>query len=283
MSQFEIVDSHVHFWNPKALEYFWLTPSQPVFLQQAFLPDQLESERLQTGVKYGVHVQVGHDPRENDWILEITKPYPWIRGVVGWLDLTATDLAVQLEHRKKDPRFKGVRHLTHAIEDANWLGRKDVEAGLEILAAHDLSLDLVLKPDQLELAFEVVAAHPKLGFVLDHMGNPPFRGDYETWQKNFSKLATLPNLVCKISGLLTGFDGAPDLELLRETIHFGFTNFSSTRLMFGGDHPISALAAPYQRTLEMIRDAVGKLEEDDARAFWSGNAIRVYKLKFEEG
>jgi L-fuconolactonase len=163
------------------------------------------------------------------------------------------------------------------------LGRKDVGAGLEILTAHDLSLDLVLKPDQLELAFEVVAAHPKLRFVLDHMGNPPFTGDYETWQKNFSKLATLPNLVCKISGLLTGFDGAPDLELLRETIHFGFTNFSSTRLMFGGDHPISVLAAPYQRTLEMIRDAVGKLEEDEARAFWSGNAIRVYKLKFEEG
>ena len=278
MDQFEIVDTHVHFWNPDALEYFWLTSDQPEFLRQAFLPDQLEPERLNAGVKYGVYVQVGHDPRENDWILEITKPHPWIRGIVGWLDLTATDLATQIEQAKKDSRFKGVRHLTHAIEDANWLRRKDVNAGLEILAANDLSLDLVLRPDQLELAFDVIAAHSNLSFILDHMGNPPFTGDYDRWQENFSRLATLPNLVCKISGLLTGFQGATDLELLRETIDFGFKHFRASRLMYGGDYPISALVAPYQRTLEIIRNAIEKLEEDDARGFWFDNAMRIYKL-----
>jgi len=79
-----IVDTHVHFWNPAALDYFWLKPSEPEALRRAFMPDELEPQRVEAGVTHGVYVQVGHDPRENDWILNATRPYPWIRGIVGW-------------------------------------------------------------------------------------------------------------------------------------------------------------------------------------------------------
>ena len=276
-----MVDTHVHFWDPAALDYFWLTPSEPRALQRAFLPDELESQRITAGVTHGVYVQVGHDPRENDWILEVTRAYPWIRGIVGWLDLRATDLASQIKRVTRDPRFKGVRHLMHAIDDPNWLTRKDVQAGLEIVADHGLSLDLVLRADQLEMVADVIAAHPRVSFVLDHTGNPPFHGDLERWRTNIKQLVTLPNLVCKISGLLTGFNGVPDLALLRETIQFGFATFSMNRVMFGGDWPVSTLAAPYQRTLEIMREAVGSLAPSDARAFWSENAARVYRLDLD--
>lgn len=274
-----IVDTHVHFWDPAALEYFWLTPSEPVALHRAFMPDELEPQRIEAGVTHGVHVQVGHDPGENDWILEVTRGYPWIRGIVGWVDLMASDLGGQLERATRDPRFKGVRHLTHAIDDPHWLARKDVQAGLETVAGHGLSLDLVLRPDQLEMARDVIAAHPRVSFVLDHMGNPPFDGNLERWRTDLARLAALPNLVCKISGLLTNFKQAIDFGLLRETIHFGFSIFSTGRVMFGGDWPVSTLAAPYRRTLEIVREAVGVLPESDARAFWSGNATRVYRLE----
>jgi L-fuconolactonase len=278
-----IVDTHVHFWNPEALAYFWLTPSQPAALQRAFMPDELEPQRISSNVQYGVYVQVGHDPRENDWVLEVTRPYPWIRGIVGWLDLNAPDLEPQIECVTKDARFKGVRHLTHAIDDSNWLTRTDFQAGLEIIGNHDLSVDLVLRADQLEMVFEVIAAHPRVTFVLDHMGNPPFNGDLEQWRVDLARLATLPNLCCKISGLLTGFKGAPDLELLREIIHFGFSVFSTQRVMFGGDWPVSTLAAPYPRTLQIMQEAVSSLPEPDARAFWSDNAMRVYRLDLPPG
>ncbi len=276
-----IVDTHVHFWNPAALDYFWLKPSEPEALRRAFMPDELEPQRVEAGVTHGVYVQVGHDPRENDWILNATRPYPWIRGIVGWLDLTAPDLESQMTRASRDPRFKGVRHLTHAITDQNWLTRKDVQAGLETVADHGLSVDLVLRADQLEMVFDVIAAHPRVAFVLDHMGNPPFNGDLEGWRADIARLAALPNLTCKVSGLLTGFSGAPDLELLRETIDFGFSLFSTNRALFGGDWPVSTLAAPYQRTLEIVREAVGALPEPDARAFWSDNAVRVYRLDLD--
>lgn len=276
-----IVDTHVHFWDPAALEYFWLTPSEPQALHRAFMPAELEPQRIAAGVAHGVYVQVGHDPRENDWVLEVTRPYPWIRGVVGWLDLSAPDLASQIERVTRDPRFKGVRHLTQAIDDPNWVTRQDVQAGLETVADHGLSLDLVLRPDQLEMVADVIAAHPRVPFVLDHMGNPPFHSDLKRWRADITRLATLPNLVCKISGLLTGFNGVPDLTLLRETIQFSFTTFSMERVMFGGDWPVSTLAAPYQRTLEIMREAVGSLAPSDARAFWSGNAARFYRLDLD--
>ena len=276
----QIVDTHVHFWNPSHLEYFWLTPAEPAFLQQTFLPGHLEPERVLAGVTHGVFVQASHDPHENHWILEITKPYPWIAGVVGWLDLTAPNLAAQLEQITLDSRFKGVRHLTHAIQDANWLAREDVNAGLECLAVHGLSVDLVLRPDQLELAYRVIKAHPNLSFILDHMGNPPFSGDLAQWRSDFARLASLPNLVCKISGLLTGFKAAPDLVLLRQTIQFGLAQFGTARVMFGGDHPVSALAAPYQSTIQTIHNALGDITPAEARAFWSDNALRVYRLGY---
>jgi L-fuconolactonase len=278
MPERQMVDTHVHFWNPAALEYFWLTPTQPSALRRAFVPEELEGQRLTAGVTHGVHVQVGHDVRENDWVLEVTRAHPWIRGIVGWLDLRAPDLESQIECVTKDVRFKGVRHLTHAIDDGNWLTRPDVQAGLETVADHGLSVDLVLRADQLEMVFEVIAAHPRVPFVLDHMGNPPFNGDLERWRVNLARLAALPNLCCKISGLLTGFEGAPDLGLLRETIHFGFRVFSMRRVMFGGDWPVSTLAAPYPRTVQIVREAVGALPEPEARAFWSDNAVRVYRL-----
>jgi L-fuconolactonase len=278
MPEHQIVDTHVHFWNPAALEYFWLTLSQPLALRRAFMPDELEQQRINSNVQYGVYVQVGHDVRENDWVLEVTRPYPWIRGIAGWLDLSAPNLEPQIERVTKDARFKGVRHLTHAIDDPNWLTRTDVQAGLEIIGDHGLSVDLVLRADQLEMVFEVIAAHPRVTFVLDHMGNPPFNGDLEQWRVNIARLATLPNLCCKISGLLTGFQGAPDLGLLRETIHFGFSVFSMQRVMFGGDWPVGTLAASYPRTIQIMREAVGTLLEPDARALWSDNATRVYRL-----
>ena len=273
-----IVDTHVHFWNPAALDYFWLTPSEPEALRRAFMPEELEPQRSASGVTHGVYVQVGHDPTENDWVLNVTRPYPWIRGIVGWLDLTAPDLESQIMRASRDPRFKGVRHLTHAITNPNWLTRKDVQAGLETVADHGLSLDLVLRSDQLEMVFDVIAAHPRVAFVLDHMGNPPFSGNLEGWRANIARLATLPNLVCKVSGLLTNFKNTVDFDSLRETIQFGFKTFSMNRVMFGGDWPVSTLAAPYQRTLEIVRDALGALPEPDARAFWFENAARVYRI-----
>ena len=274
-----MIDTHLHFWDSSQLEYFWLTPDQPESLRRAHLPAMLEAQIRACGITQAVYVQASHDPRENAWALELARKYPWIAGVVGWLDLTDPALEMQVKRLSLEPRFKGVRHLTHAIPDPDWLLRPDVQRGLAVLEAHGLSLDLVLEPQQLKLAARVVDAFPRLEFVLDHLGNPPFDDRQDAWADDLRRLAQYPNLSAKVSGLLTRLPLELDaLESLQAVVALAFEEFGASRLMYGSDHPVSAVKTPYAVTLETIRSALPMLEARDANAFWSGTAQRLYRL-----
>ena len=274
----QIIDSHVHFWDSAQLEYFWLTPSEDQWLRQTHLPATLEPQRQVAGVTGGVYVQASHDPRESAWALALAADSPWIRGVVGWLDLTADSLEPQLLPLLRNQLFKGARHLTHAIADPEWLLRADVGRGLSRLETHRLSFDLVLNPSQLRIAARVVSAFPQLQFVLDHLGNPPFDDQHQRWVDDLRRLAQLPNLSAKVSGLLTRLPADQPLEHLRQTVALAFDEFGAARLMYGSDHPVSAVQSPYAAMLATIRQALPPLEADAASAFWSGTASRVYGL-----
>lgn len=275
----EITDAHLHFWSPARIDYFWLGPHFPVIDREIAL-DELEPQRLEAGVSQGVFVQASHDPRELDWVMGELDRFPWVCGVVGWLDLTAPDLEEQARTFRNDPRFKGVRHLTHDIPDQGWLGRDDVGAGLETLAKLGLSLDLVLHPQQLALASEVVRQHPELNVILDHLGNPPLAsGDLSTWSRDVSALAAFPNVSAKVSGLLTRLAPGQDEALLKEAVEAGFDCFGPERLMFGGDWPVATQAASYRATLSTLARTLPPLSADETRAFWGGTARRVYRLE----
>lgn len=265
-----VVDTHVHFWHPEQLDYFWLEEGNP--FRCPMLPEALEDERRAAGVVAGVYVQASHDPRENAWALELARRVGWIRGVVGWLDLTAP-----LE-RPTDPLFKGVRHLTHAVPDAQWLRRADVGHSLDRLAAWDLSVDLVVHPEQLADVWLTVQEHPGTTFILDHLGNPPLEGDLSQWKEDLGRVAALPNVAVKLSGLLTRFSGPVDETRLAEAVGHGLRAFGPGRVMFGGDWPVSTLKAPYALTLKTLADAAGGLA--DAR-LWRDNACHYYRLTLE--
>jgi L-fuconolactonase len=273
-----VTDAHLHFWNPARIEYFWLGPHLPTLDREIGL-DELEPQRLEAGVSQGVFVQASHDPRELPWVLSELNRFPWVQGVVGWLDLTAPDLNEQARTFRNDPRFKGVRHLTHDISDHHWLGRDDVTAGLNTLSELGLSLDLVLRPQQLKLATEVVRQHPQLNVILDHLGNPPLAsGDLSNWSRDVSALAALPNVSAKVSGLLTGLAPGQDDVPLREAVAAAFEWFGPDRLMFGGDWPVATQAASYQTTIDSLSRVLPTLDPAETHAFWGGTARRVYRL-----
>ena len=145
-----MIDAHVHFWNPADLEYFWLGSDSE--LHRTYLPEDLDTERQAIGVSGAVFVQASHDPQENAWALELAKRYSWLLGVVGWVNLERSDLAERLEPLARQSRFKGVRHLVHTEADERGLLRSSVAAGLEMLAEHGLTFDLVLRPEQFQHA-----------------------------------------------------------------------------------------------------------------------------------
>src|SRR3546814_2497455 len=78
-------------------------------------------------------------------------------------------------------------------------------------------------------------------FVLDHCGKPDIAtGLREPWRSQIAEMAALPNVVCKISGLVTEADWADwQAEDVLWYARAAAAAFGPERLMFGSDWPRS--------------------------------------------
>jgi len=262
-----IIDTHVHFWNPAQVNYFWLTPHLER-LDRAFLPFDLEPELRDGWVSKAVFVQASHDPKENSYALELARKHPWIAGVIGWVNLEIAMVGAALDSLMQDASFKGVRHLVHTESDPHWLLRPAVQRGLSALEERGLSFDLVLREDQWASALEVAQQHPHLTLILNHLGNPPSdRSGLERWQVWLHQIAASPNVYAKFSGLTAHPQAA-------RIAAFALAAFGPERLMFGSDWPISVGRDTYPQQRVVAQELIAT----DSRAFWADTAARVYRL-----
>src|SRR5262245_20556420 len=138
-----VIDSHQHFWQVGLFDYPWMSPDLGV-LYRDYLPDALEPILSSCGVRRTVLVQASNSVEETRWLLKLADGYPFIAGVVGWVDLTSPRVEEQLTEFTAHPRFKGVRHLVESEPDDGWLARHDVLRGLGVLAAHSVPYDLLV-------------------------------------------------------------------------------------------------------------------------------------------
>ena len=166
----------------------------------------------------------------------------------------------------------------HDEPDPNWLTRADVLRGLRTLAARGLVYDLLVRTRELPAARHAAATIDGLSFVLDHAAKPPIAsGQFEPWATRLAELANLPNVSCKVSGLVTEADWnawtvgqlAPYVDRLIEL-------FSPERLMFGSDWPVCTLAADYDRVLHSARECLSDLSVTESEAVFGGTAMAIY-------
>ena len=99
-------------------------------LRRSYLPQDLEPLLERNRFEGSVVVQANTILDETRWLLELAAQHEFIRGVVGWVDLTDRRLGAALDEFQRQPKFKGVRHLVHDEPDANWLLRESVMEGL---------------------------------------------------------------------------------------------------------------------------------------------------------
>jgi len=251
------IDAHQHFWDPATADYPWMS-DEVAPLRRRYGPDDLEPLLRAHGVDGTVVVQARHSLDETRELLALAAATPFVLGVVGWLDLTG-DVAAQLE--QLDGPLVGVRHQVHDETDADWLLRDDVQRGLAAVGEAGLVFDLLVRTRELPAAVETVQRHPGLRFVLDHVAKCP-RDDAQraAWTVGVTALAALPNVACKLSGLVTEAD--PEGAARRALEWFG-----PGRCLFGSDWPVCLLAAGYGDTLA--------LAGDDPRVL-GGTAAAVY-------
>jgi len=144
-----------------------------------------------------------------------------------------------------------------------------------------LCYDLLVYPRQLEAAITLARALPGQSFVLDHAGKPEVRdGRLDPWRAGVRRLAELPNVACKLSGLVTEAqwdawkpsDFRPYLDVVLEA-------FGPGRLMFGSDWPVCLLAGSYSDVAGLARDAIAALSPSEQEQVLGGNAARAYRIE----
>lgn len=230
-----------------------------------------------------VLVQVAASTDETCEFLAYAACTPLIAGVVGWMDLTAPNPAQSLEYLGHAPgggMLRGIRHLVQDEPDPEWLDRADVRRALAAVAERGLVYDLLVRPPQAQAALRTVRALPELTFVLDHLGKPPIAsGELEPWAGWIRELAAEPNVVCKLSGMVTeALWDSWTVADLRPYAEIAFEAFGADRMMFGSDWPVCNLAATYTEVFDAAVLLGSGLDEAEREAVFAGTATRIYRL-----
>lgn len=281
---FPIVDSHVHFWNPRRLRYPWLA-GVPA-LNRPFEPADFAAGVAPVDVEGLVFVEAGRAQTQNllevEWIGQLAERDSRIRGVVAHATLErGVAVRPELEALARHRLVKGVRRLLQDETDPGFCLESVFVQGVKSLAKHGFSFDVCIYHHQLGDLLELVRRCPEITFVLDHGGKPGIRDrELEPWKSQLRQLAGFPNVWCKLSGLATEADHArwqPDD--LRPYIDHILACFGFRRVLYGSDWPVSTLAVAYGRWIELLRDALAGVPESDQRAIFRSNAVACYRLQ----
>jgi L-fuconolactonase len=273
------IDSHQHFWKYDKTEYGWIDDTMAV-LRKNHLPETLQPI-LETNKFVGtVAVQARQTLEETRWLLSMADQYDFIKGVVGWVDLRSENLSEQLHEFTGHEKFVGVRHVVQDEADEIFMLRPDFQRGIAALSEYNLTYDILIFSGQLNQAVELVKNFPNQTFILDHIAKPLIKeGIQKPWQEQIHTLASIENVCCKVSGLVTeaGWnswtyeDFVPYLEVV-------FTAFGSKRILFGSDWPVCTVAATYDEVYNIVSKFIKSFSEDDRGAIFGNNAVRFYGL-----
>ncbi|HEX4207196.1 MAG TPA: amidohydrolase family protein [Ktedonobacteraceae bacterium] len=278
-----IIDSHVHVWDPTQFSMPWLA-NDPLLQRPYDLEEYGEATRdipIAGLVAIEVDVEPAEALREARWLASLARKAPRIQAIVAAAPLEqGSDCRAHLEALVAlGPGLKGVRRNIQG-ESLDFCLQPTFLQGVQMLAKYGLSFDICITHRHLPNVIELVRQCPDTAFVLDHVGKPDIKhGQLYPWRTHLGELAALPNVQCKVSGMVTEADHehweATDLAPFVQAV---FDTFGEDRVMFGGDWPVLLHAASYRRWYEVLGELTNHLSPAGQRKFWGDNARRFYRI-----
>lgn len=276
----DVVDSHLHLWDPGRLHYPWL--DREPRLRRAFLPTDLDADGVT--VEGVVAVQADCAPAESTdevhWLQRCAQTWPVLHAVVAHAAVeTGARCRAALDALSGENLVVGVRRLLQDEPPGFAVAPAFID-GVRLVGHYGLTFDLCVRQHQLREVAELVRRCPDVTFVLDHLGKPRVASrPRPEWVGDLAALGALPNVRCKLSGLATeAIDASPDPVSFRPYLRHAVDVFGPTRCLFGSDWPVSSTAIGYPAWLAAVRDAIDDLPADDQEAVLSGTARLVYRL-----
>lgn len=274
------IDAHQHFWEYDPAAYPWISEAMPE-LQKDRLPADLSPLLDRESIDGCVAVQARQSLEETDFLLRLAEEHSFIKGVVGWVDLQATDVAQTLGQYQSNPLLKGIRHIVQDEPDEAFLLRPDFLRGVQLLGNTGYTYDILVFERHLPVVLKFLDTCPDQPFVLNHLGKPIIAGGPSPlWADHIRSIADHPNVCCKLSGLVTEAnwnnwqkeDFYPFLDIAMEA-------FGPERLMIGSDWPVCLLAADsYHETMDVVQTYLRQYAPEAQTAILGATATQFYQL-----
>ena len=272
------IDAHFHCWQLSRGDYGWLTPAlAPIYRDVTVADWQAESAAM--GVAAGVLVQAAPTEAETDFLLTQANRHDSVLGVVGWVDMLASNAPERIKRLAQHPKLKGLRPMLQDIANPEWILQSALEPVLQTMVTCGLVLDALVKPVHLPHILTLAQRHPELRLVIDHAAKPDIaRGEWQPWADGLATVAEQTRAMCKLSGLMT--EAAPSCApdaVRRWGIHV-LKIFGANRVVWGSDWPVLQLNGRYADWYQETQAMLASLSPAQRSAVMGGNASRLYRL-----
>jgi L-fuconolactonase len=273
------IDAHQHFWQYDPVRDGWITDQMSV-LKKDFLPEALGHILKENKIDGCVSVQADQSEAETLFLLGQTEAFSFVKGVVGWVDLQSDKIEERLKYYAGFEKLKGFRHILQGDTRRDLMLRQEFKRGIGFLSRYNFTYDILIFPDQLQFARQLVNDFPEQKFVIDHLGKPFIKfGKLDEWRTAIRSVAENENVYCKLSGFVTEADWwnwkRDDFKPYFDTI---VNSFGTDRIMFGSDWPVCLVAAKYEDVLGIVQDYFSSFSKDEQDEIFGRNAIEFYNL-----
>jgi L-fuconolactonase len=267
-----VIDAHVHLWRLGQNGCTWPTPDlTPIY--RDFTLDDLREVTHAAGVDRVVLVQSQEDDSDTAWILSIAGD-PLIAGVVGWVDFFRPDAPEAIGALARNPRLRGLRPMVQDRE-ADWYDALALDPACAAMTTLQLVLEALVRPRHLPSLLRLALRHPDLSILIDHAAKP-VPGDLDAWSEQMALLARLPNVACKLSGLIAEYPPGPSTDAIATVFDRLWNAFGAERLAWGSDWPVLTLVSDYGDWVEQCRHLVPAAHH---QAVFDANALRIYGIQ----
>lgn len=273
------IDSHQHFWKFDPVRDSWIDETMSV-IQKDFFPEDLEPILKANGIDGCVVVQSDQSEDENHFQIANADKHDFVKGIVGWVDLSAANVEERLQYFSQFKKLKGFRHVLQGEPQRNFMLNPEFLNGIGLLNKYNFTYDILVFPDQLKFVKQFVEKFPEHRFVIDHIAKPYIKDNIiEGWKEDMEAIAEHKNVFCKISGMVTEAkwdrwkknDFHPYMDVVVNA-------FGTDRVMFGSDWPVCLVAAKYSEVLDIVNDYFSSYSDAERDKIFGGNAIEFYNL-----
>ncbi len=280
-----IVDTHVHFWDARRLEYPWLASVKS--LQRLYEPNDFraafDSASIEKMVFVECNVRADQTEREVSWVESLALDERRLSAIVAFAELTVPDerqRTGQLERLVARPLVRGIRHNIQG-QPKGFCLQPSFIAGVQTAHRLGAHFELCVTHDQLDDVLELLKWCEGGRFIVDHGAKPSIKTNLmQPWKAQMQEIAQFENVSCKISGLFTEADlSRQPMDVVRPYAEHIAACFGPKRILYGSDWPVCTLAAEGMRWVEFVQSLTATWTVRDQKLFYRDNALEVYRIE----